>query len=67
MVSTFTRTLVPVYPAELIGDEAWLRTEKQMNYLLVKNSNDYPHSLPAGLLKVEQEGSWIVYKWPDQQ
>ncbi len=59
----FTRRLVPVYPPERVEDRDWLRTENQVDYLLVRETKEYPAFIPEGFYEIGTKSKWVIYKW----
>ncbi|MAT43977.1 MAG: hypothetical protein CL609_16710 [Anaerolineaceae bacterium] len=59
----FTRTLVPVYPSDRIEDEEWLRNDQHIDFLLVKETDEYPPFIPDNYFKRDKKGNWAIYEW----
>ncbi len=58
----FTRTLIPVYPPERIGNEKWLR-ERGIEYLLIEVSETYPTAIAPSYKYLDSRGDWVVYRY----
>lgn len=58
----FERTVYEVFPPEQIASADWLR-DRQIEYLLIAVSPDYPTQIAEGYRYVDSLGDWVVYSY----
>ncbi len=56
----FRRKVYEVFPPDKIGDQGWLR-EREIDYLLILVTPDYPAEIAAGYQYVDSLGPWVIY------